>query len=142
MRFARYAYDQDTSNVARKKKFKPVEGTPKETMTMKLFSAMLAAATLLAAGWTHAQTWPERALQLVVGFPAGGGVDIVARQLADRLSEQLGQRVTVENRAGANGNVAMATRYWLATSAIWRSTRRSTQNWVLTPSRTSHQSRA
>ena len=74
---------------------------------MKRLHTILATAALLAGGWTQAQTWPDRALQLVVGFPPGGGVDIVARQLADRLSEQLGQRVAVENRAGANGNVAM-----------------------------------
>jgi len=76
-------------------------------MTMKRLSTILAATALLAASMTQAQTWPDRALQLVVGFPPGGGVDIVARQLADKLSEQLGQRVAVENRAGANGNVAM-----------------------------------
>ena len=74
---------------------------------MKRLDTILATVALLVAGWTHAQTWPDRAVQLVVGFPPGGGVDIVARQLADRLSEQLGQRVTVENRAGANGNLAM-----------------------------------
>jgi len=74
---------------------------------MKRLSTILAATALVAASMTQAQTWPDRALQLVVGFPPGGGVDIVARQLADKLSEQLGQRVAVENRAGANGNVAM-----------------------------------
>jgi len=74
---------------------------------MKRLSTILAATALLAASMTQAQTWPDCALQLVVGFPPGGGVDIVARQLADKLSEQLGQRVAVENRAGANGNVAM-----------------------------------
>lgn len=74
---------------------------------MKRLDSILATVALLVVGWTHAQTWPDRAVQLVVGFPPGGGVDIVARQLADRLSEQLGQRVTVENRVGANGNLAM-----------------------------------
>lgn len=74
---------------------------------MKTLHTIIAAGALLAGSLAQAQTWPERALQLVVGFPPGGGVDIVARQLADRLSEQLGQRITVENRAGANGNVAM-----------------------------------
>ena len=46
-------------------------------------------------------------MQLVVGFPPGGGVDIVARQLAEKLSDVLGQRIVVENKAGAAGNVAM-----------------------------------
>ncbi len=54
-----------------------------------------------------AQVFPDRPVQLIVGFPAGGGVDIVARQLAEKLSESLGQRVVVENRPGAAGNVAM-----------------------------------
>lgn len=66
---------------------------------------LLAALSLSASAL--AQSWPERPVSLVVGFPPGGGVDIVARQLADKLSEQLGQRVAVDNRAGANGNVAM-----------------------------------
>ncbi len=76
---------------------------------MKMIAALLSASLMLlsAAPASHAQSYPERPIQLVVGFPPGGGVDIVARQLAERMSEQLGQRVTVENRAGAAGNVAM-----------------------------------
>lgn len=54
-----------------------------------------------------AQVFPDRPIQLLVGFPPGGGVDIVARQLAETLSVQLGQRVVVENKAGAAGNIAM-----------------------------------
>ena len=69
--------------------------------------ALAALAVCAASCLAQAQNWPDRAIQLVVGFPPGGGVDIVARQLADKLSEQLGQRVAVDNRAGANGNVAM-----------------------------------
>ena len=69
----------------------------------KILGATLLACTQLAS----AQAWPERPIQLIVGFPPGGGVDIVARQLADKLSEQLGQRVVVDNKAGAAGNVAM-----------------------------------
>ena len=69
----------------------------------KILGATLLACTQLVS----AQSWPERPIQLIVGFPPGGGVDIVARQLADKLSEQLGQRVVVDNKAGAAGNVAM-----------------------------------
>ena len=74
---------------------------------MKSVLVWLAAAFCLTPALATAQAWPDKPIQLVVGFPPGGGVDIVARQLADKLSEQLGQRVTVENRAGAAGNVAM-----------------------------------
>ena len=73
-----------------------------------IVTLLCAAITLLsAAPPSDAQPYPDRPIQLIVGFPPGGGVDIVARQLAERLAEQLGQRVTVENRAGAAGNVAM-----------------------------------
>jgi len=47
------------------------------------------------------------AIRLVVGFPAGGGVDSIARPVAHRWSERLGQPVVVDNRAGNNGNIAM-----------------------------------
>ena len=74
---------------------------------MNTLHRILGAALLVCTQLASAQTWPDRAIQLIVGFPPGGGVDIVARQLADKLSEQLGQRVVVDNKAGAAGNVAM-----------------------------------
>ncbi|TCH96177.1 tripartite tricarboxylate transporter substrate binding protein [Roseococcus sp. SYP-B2431] len=51
--------------------------------------------------------FPERPIRLVIGYPPGGGVDTVGRPIMQRLSERLGQPVVVENRAGANGNIAM-----------------------------------
>jgi len=74
---------------------------------MKLLRYFLGAALCAAVQVGSAQTFPERPIQLIVGFPPGGGVDIVARQLAETLSDSLGQRVVVENRAGAAGNIAM-----------------------------------
>jgi tripartite-type tricarboxylate transporter receptor subunit TctC len=54
-----------------------------------------------------AQAYPSRPLRWIVGFPAGGGGDIVSRVMAPWLSERLGQPVVVENRPGATSNIAI-----------------------------------
>src|SRR5690606_27344343 len=60
-------------------------------------------------GWSaRAQPgFPDRPIRVVIGYPAGGGVDTVGRPVMQRLQALLGKPVVVENRAGANGNVAM-----------------------------------
>ena len=64
-------------------------------------------ALLFAAGAT-AQAFPTKPIRVLVPFPAGGTTDIVARLVGQRVSEQIGQPVLVENRAGAGGTIAAA----------------------------------
>ena len=52
-----------------------------------------------------AQTYPSKPIKMIVPFPAGGTTDIVARMVAQRMSESMGQPVTVDNRAGAGGSI-------------------------------------
>jgi tripartite-type tricarboxylate transporter receptor subunit TctC len=60
----------------------------------------------------HAQSYPNRAVRIVVGFPAGQAIDLYARLMAERLQQRLGQTFIIENRPGAAANVAaeMVTR--------------------------------
>jgi len=61
---------------------------------------------LFAAGAACAQTYPSRPVTLVNGFPPGGPTDLTLRQIAAKLSEQLGQPAVIDNRAGAAGTIA------------------------------------
>ena len=71
-----------------------------------LMALALAGASLASAGSAWAQDWPTRPIRMLVGYSAGGGVDAMARLVAPRLSELLGQQVVVDNRAGAAGLIA------------------------------------
>jgi len=66
------------------------------------------AVVLLPAGAAFAQTYPARPIRLVVGYPAGGGADKLARVLAIQLGAELGQSIVVDNRPGATGTIAAA----------------------------------
>jgi len=60
-------------------------------------------ALALTAGAAFAQSYPVRPIRILIGFPPGGGIDIVARMLATQLGEKLGQPVVIENKGGAGG---------------------------------------
>jgi tripartite-type tricarboxylate transporter receptor subunit TctC len=53
------------------------------------------------------QTWPNKPIRMLVGFPPGGPTDVVARLVSDKVSAQIGQRIVIDNRAGAAGNIAV-----------------------------------
>jgi tripartite-type tricarboxylate transporter receptor subunit TctC len=76
---------------------------------MRKLSAIMAVAGVLLATAARAQQepadYPSRTIRVVVSAPAGGGVDIVARLIADRLQQLWGHPVVVENRSGAGGNL-------------------------------------
>lgn len=65
--------------------------------------ATAAAFMLLCALPAHGQQWPSKPIRFIVGFPPGGGIDFFARALGQKLQEQVGQPVVIDNRAGANG---------------------------------------
>jgi tripartite-type tricarboxylate transporter receptor subunit TctC len=73
---------------------------------LSLLKAVLVAVIVVAAtGASRAEQWPSRPVRIVVAYPPGGTVDLVARALAQKLGDSLGQAFYVENRSGAGGNV-------------------------------------
>jgi tripartite-type tricarboxylate transporter receptor subunit TctC len=70
------------------------------------FTIAFVLALPVAFGAAFAQPFPSKPVRIIIGFPPGGGIDLVARILSPKLSESLGQQVIVDNRAGANGVIA------------------------------------
>ena len=70
---------------------------------IQLFALLLCTFACIPA-WS--QAWPSKPIRMIIAFPPGGPTDLVSRVLAQRLSEQLGQQVIVDNKPGAGGNIA------------------------------------
>ena len=73
---------------------------------MKSIRILSLAFCLCASSFAQASEWPAgKPIKLVVPFPAGGGADIIARTISNKLSENIGQKIIIENRAGAGGSL-------------------------------------
>lgn len=84
-----------------------IHNTP-ATFTRRQLCTTLAAALSLAATASFAQTadkWPEKPIKIIVGAPAGGSADILARAIGDAMSKNMGQPVIVDNKPGAMGGI-------------------------------------
>ena len=68
-----------------------------------LFTSLL----IFSSTLSNSQSYPEKTIRLVIPYPAGGGIDLVGRPLAEKLSEALGKSVWVDNKGGASGILAM-----------------------------------
>ena len=78
-----------------------------ERRSLLTAALVLTSVGLIASGDAWAQSYPSRPIRLLVGLPPGGATDVVARTIGQPLGVRLGQSVVVDNRAGANGNVAV-----------------------------------
>ncbi len=76
------------------------------TTRRECLTSLAALALASLAGPARAQAWPQKPVRVFVGFAAGGNSDLVARLIAQRLTDRLGQPFVIENRAGANGTLA------------------------------------
>ena len=87
----------------------PPKIPPQKTRRVGAITLALTAALPTLARDASAQGYPTRPVRLILGFPAGGSTDLVARIMAAWLSERLGQSVVVENKPGAGTNLAAQT---------------------------------
>jgi len=71
-----------------------------------LRTAALAAGALLLAAGAQSADWPRQPVTLIMGFPAGSGVDVVARAVQEPLGHKLGQPIVIDYKSGAAGNIA------------------------------------
>ncbi len=76
---------------------------------LRIFLSVFAFSLGIFSTIAQADEYPSKPIRLVVAFPAGSSSDVIARQTAQKLSEQMGQQVIVDNRPGANGALAAQT---------------------------------
>ena len=77
---------------------------------MKIFLTVAVLALIVASAPAIAQSYPAKSVRIIVPYPPGGGTDLAARLIAQKLTETLGKSVIVENRAGANGRTRAVNR--------------------------------
>jgi len=76
-------------------------------MTKGSFAVLVAAASVLMSGAASAQNFPAKPVTLIVPFAAGGPTDVIARIVAEGMTQTLGQKVIIDNRAGAGGGIGL-----------------------------------
>ena len=74
---------------------------------MRYAIAVIAAGAVTLSLGAAAQTWPTKPIRMLIPFPAGGTSDILARMIGPKMTESWGPQILVDNRTGANGNIAM-----------------------------------
>lgn len=82
-----------------------MQASRRATLVLALCAAA-AAATLPAAAFAQAQAWPNKPIRLIVPFPAGGGTDLITREVANRMQSS-GYTFVIENRPGSGGNLGV-----------------------------------
>src|SRR5690242_4811326 len=95
--------------IDRRERHRQFPGGNTMMLDRRRFLSLAGAALTLLPHRANAQVWPARPLRLVVGFPPGGGADIVSRIMAPWLAERLGQPVVIENKPGAASNISVQT---------------------------------